>query len=38
MAALGAHNLKPQAFGTVAGLDYSNGHGMRLTLYSGVPK
>ncbi len=38
MSALAAHNLKPQALGTVAGLDYSNGHGMRLTLYSGVPK
>jgi hypothetical protein len=37
-AALAAHHLKPQALGTVAGLDYSNGHGMRLTLYSGAPK
>jgi len=38
ISALAAHNLKPQALGTVAGLDYSNGHGMRLTLYGGVPK
>lgn len=38
MAALATHNLKPQALGTVAGLDYSNGHGMRLTLYSVAPK
>jgi hypothetical protein len=37
-AVLAAHNLKPQALGTVAGLDYSNGHGMRLTLYGGEPK
>ena len=36
-AALAAHRLKPQALGTVAGLDYSNGHGMRLTLYRAVP-
>jgi 4-amino-4-deoxy-L-arabinose transferase-like glycosyltransferase len=38
ISALAAHNLKPQALGTVAGLDYSNDHGMRLTLYGGVPK
>jgi hypothetical protein len=38
ISALAAHNLKPQALGTVAGLDYSNSHGMRLTLYGGVPK
>jgi 4-amino-4-deoxy-L-arabinose transferase-like glycosyltransferase len=38
MAALAAHNLKPQAIGTVAGFNYSNGHFMRLTLYSGAPK
>ncbi|HEX3971400.1 MAG TPA: glycosyltransferase family 39 protein [Stellaceae bacterium] len=38
MAALAAHKLKPQALGTVAGLDYSNGHGMRLTLYSAAPR
>jgi hypothetical protein len=38
MAALAAHNLKPQALGAVAGLNYSNGHGMRLTLYSAAPK
>jgi 4-amino-4-deoxy-L-arabinose transferase-like glycosyltransferase len=38
ISALAAHNLKPQALGTVAGLDYSNGHAMRLTLYGGVPK
>jgi len=36
--ALARHNLKPQALGAVAGLDYSNGHGMRLTLYSVTPK
>ena len=36
--ALARHNLKPQALGAVAGLDYSNGHGMRLTLYSAAPK
>jgi 4-amino-4-deoxy-L-arabinose transferase-like glycosyltransferase len=35
---LAARHLKPQALGTVAGLDYSNGHGMRLTLYSGEAK
>jgi 4-amino-4-deoxy-L-arabinose transferase-like glycosyltransferase len=38
ISALAGHNLKPQALGTVAGLDYSNDHGMRLTLYGGVPK
>ncbi len=38
VAALAAHHLTPQAIGTVAGLDYSNGHEMRLTLYRGVPK
>ncbi len=38
MAVLATHNLKPRALGTVAGLDYSNGHGTRLTLYSGEPK
>ncbi|HWE74917.1 MAG TPA: glycosyltransferase family 39 protein [Stellaceae bacterium] len=38
MAALAAHNLKAQALGSVAGLDYSNGHGMRLTLYGAAPK
>jgi hypothetical protein len=38
MAALDGHKLKPQALGTVAGLNYSNGHGMRLTLYGSAPK
>jgi 4-amino-4-deoxy-L-arabinose transferase-like glycosyltransferase len=38
MTALAAHNLKPQALGAVAGLDYSDGRAMRLTLYSGAPK
>jgi len=37
-AALAARDLKPQPLGAVAGLDYSNGHGMELTLYSAVPK
>jgi 4-amino-4-deoxy-L-arabinose transferase-like glycosyltransferase len=37
-AALAAHNLAPQALGTVTGLDYSNGHGMRLTLFAGASK
>jgi 4-amino-4-deoxy-L-arabinose transferase-like glycosyltransferase len=37
-AALAAHDLKPQALGTIAGLNYSNGHGLRLTLYSSAPK
>ena len=37
-AALGAHDLTAQVLGAVSGLDYSNGHGMRLTLYSAVPK
>jgi 4-amino-4-deoxy-L-arabinose transferase-like glycosyltransferase len=36
--ALAAHHLAPHTLGTVAGLDYSNGHGMRLTLYSGAPE
>jgi 4-amino-4-deoxy-L-arabinose transferase-like glycosyltransferase len=36
--ALAAHGLVPQPLGTIAGLDYSNGHNMRLTLYSGVAK
>ena len=38
LAALAAHHLAPQALGTVAGLDYSNGHGMRLTLYGGASR
>jgi len=37
-AALAAHHLTPQALGTVSGLDYSNGHGMRLTLYGVAPQ
>ncbi|HEY1506176.1 MAG TPA: glycosyltransferase family 39 protein [Stellaceae bacterium] len=37
-AALAGRNFAPQALGTVSGLDYSNGHGMRLTLYSRIPK
>jgi 4-amino-4-deoxy-L-arabinose transferase-like glycosyltransferase len=37
-AALAAHDLKPQPLGRVAGLDYSNGHGMELTLYGAMPK
>ncbi|HEV8014544.1 MAG TPA: glycosyltransferase family 39 protein [Stellaceae bacterium] len=38
LAALAAHHLVPQALGTVAGLDYSNGHGMRLTLYGSASR
>lgn len=38
LAALAAHGLAPQAHGTIAGLDYSNGHNMRLTLYSSAAK
>lgn len=37
-AALAAHGLAAQPLGTVAGLDYSNGHNMRLTLYVGAKK
>jgi 4-amino-4-deoxy-L-arabinose transferase-like glycosyltransferase len=37
-AALAVHQLTPQALGTVSGLDYSNGHGMRLTLYGVAAK
>jgi 4-amino-4-deoxy-L-arabinose transferase-like glycosyltransferase len=33
LATLAAHRLMPQALGTVSGFNYSNGHGMRLTLY-----
>jgi 4-amino-4-deoxy-L-arabinose transferase-like glycosyltransferase len=36
-AALAARHLAPEALGTVSGLNYSNGHGMRLTLYGGAP-
>ena len=32
-AALAAHHLKPLPLGTVSGFNYSNGHGLRLTLY-----
>jgi len=35
---LAARSLVPRALGAVAGLDYSNGHNMRLTLYSSAPK
>lgn len=38
LAALAARGLAPQPHGTIAGLDYSNGHNMRLTLYSGTTK
>jgi 4-amino-4-deoxy-L-arabinose transferase-like glycosyltransferase len=38
LGAFALHHLAPHALGTVAGLDYSNGHGMRLTLYSGAPE
>jgi 4-amino-4-deoxy-L-arabinose transferase-like glycosyltransferase len=37
-AALAVHNLTPQALGAVTGLDYSNGHGMRLTLFARASK
>lgn len=35
---LAARGLVPRALGTIAGLDYSNGHNMRLTLYGSAPK
>jgi 4-amino-4-deoxy-L-arabinose transferase-like glycosyltransferase len=35
---LAARGLAPRALGTIAGLDYSNGHNMRLTLYGSAPK
>ncbi|HLI20391.1 MAG TPA: hypothetical protein VKV32_04695, partial [Stellaceae bacterium] len=38
VAALATHGLAPRALGTIVGLDYSNGHNMRLTLYSSAPK
>ncbi|HEY3918562.1 MAG TPA: glycosyltransferase family 39 protein [Stellaceae bacterium] len=38
LATLAARGLAPRALGTVAGLDYSNGHFMRLTLYGGAPR
>jgi 4-amino-4-deoxy-L-arabinose transferase-like glycosyltransferase len=37
-AALAAHHLKPQPLGTVSGFNYSNGHGLRLTLYGAAPQ
>jgi 4-amino-4-deoxy-L-arabinose transferase-like glycosyltransferase len=37
-AALAAHHRRPQPLGTVSGFNYSNGHGMRLTLYGAVPE
>jgi len=38
LAALRAAGLTPRPAGTVAGLDYSNGDEMRLTLYRGEPQ
>lgn len=35
---LAAHGLAPRALGTIAGLDYSNGHNLRLTLYGSAPR
>lgn len=35
---LAARGLAPRALGSIAGLDYSNGHNMRLTLYGSAPK
>ena len=35
---LALRGFVPRALGTVAGLNYSNGHNMRLTLYSSAPK
>lgn len=36
--ALAARGFKPHALGAVSGLDYSNGHVLRLTLYRGTPQ